>query len=65
MREVREEISGELKEYGKGNGEAGWVRDILFGIGGHKIHIKFTCGHEICTCCYKKVFKCYYNCEIK
>ena len=31
----------------------------------NKIHIKFQCGHQICICCYKKVYKCYYNCEIK
>ena len=30
----------------------------------NKVHIKFDCGHEICCCCYKKMYKCYYNCNI-
>ena len=28
----------------------------------NKIHTKFSCGHEICIDCYKKVHRCYYKC---
>lgn len=29
----------------------------------NKVHIKFDCGHEVCFCCFKKMFKCHYNCK--